>query len=346
MSVVSGLPVRVGALSFRAHPRAVIVVVALLLVVVGLALLGLLTGDFALNLTQLWNTLQGAGTGGQKYIVFDLRLPRVTTAVLVGAGLGVSGAIFQSLSRNPLGSPDIIGFSTGSATGAILVLIVFGGGMTQIALGSILGGVVAAIAVYGLAYRTGVQGYRLILIGIGVTAVLGSLNTYILTRAGLRQAQAAQVWLVGSLNGRGWSEVLPMAIAMAVLLPAAIVLGRRLGILEMGDETATMLGIRTEPTRLSLVVISVALTAVATACAGPIAFVALAAPQLARRLAGSSGVALLPAAAMGATLLLGGDVLSQRVFGQNALPVGVATAAIGGLYLAWLLATEWRSGRR
>ncbi|SER06486.1 FecCD family ABC transporter permease [Actinokineospora terrae] len=346
MSVVSGVPVRVGALSFRAHPRAVIVVVALLFVVAGLALLGLLTGDFALNLAQLWNTLQGAGTGGQKYIVFDLRLPRVTTAVLVGAGLGVSGAIFQSLSRNPLGSPDIIGFSTGSATGAILVLIVFGGGMTQIALGSILGGVIAAIIVYGLAYRTGVQGYRLILIGIGVTAVLGSLNTYILTRAGLRQAQAAQVWLVGSLNGRGWSEVLPMAIAMAVLLPAAIVLGRRLGVLEMGDETATMLGIRTEPTRLSLVVISVALTAVATACAGPIAFVALAAPQLARRLAGSSGVALLPAAAMGATLLLGGDVLSQRVFGQNALPVGVATAAIGGLYLAWLLATEWRSGRR
>ncbi|GAA3046639.1 FecCD family ABC transporter permease [Actinokineospora globicatena] len=346
MSVVTGVPVRLGAVSFRAHPRAILVVVGLLLLAAGLALLGLLTGDFPLNLTQLWNTLQGAGTGGQKYIVFDLRLPRVTIAVLVGAALGISGAIFQSLSRNPLGSPDIIGFSTGSATGAILVLVVFGGGMTEIALGSIAGGIVAAIVVYGLAYRTGVQGYRLILIGIGVTAVLGSLNTYVLTRAGLRQAQAAQVWLVGSLNGRGWSEVLPIAISLAVLLPAAVILGRRLAVLEMGDETATMLGIRTEPTRLSLVVISVALTAVATACAGPIAFVALAAPQLARRLAGSSGVALLPAAAMGAALLLGGDVLSQRAFGQNALPVGVTTAAIGGLYLAWLLATEWRSGRR
>ncbi|MBM7773062.1 iron complex transport system permease protein [Actinokineospora baliensis] len=346
MSLVTGTPVRIGGLSTRAHPRAIIVVFALLAVTFGLAVLGMLTGDFPLTLTQLLDTLNGAGTGGQKYIVFDLRLPRVSIAVIVGAALGISGAIFQSLSRNPLGSPDIIGFSTGSATGAILVLIVFGGGVTQIALGSIAGGIVAAIVVYGLAYRTGVQGYRLILIGIGVTAVLGSLNTYILTRAGLRQAQAAQVWLVGSLNGRGWSEVLPVAIALALLLPAALVLGRRLGFLEMGDETATMLGIRTEPTRLALVVISVALTAVATACAGPIAFVALAAPQLARRLAGSAGVAIVPAAAMGAALLLAGDVLSQRAFGQNALPVGVATAAIGGLYLAWLLASEWRSGRR
>ncbi|WP_026425988.1 FecCD family ABC transporter permease [Actinokineospora inagensis] len=338
--------VRVGVLSFRAHPRAIAVVGGLLLLAAGLALLGLLTGDFPLNLTQLANTLGGAGTGGQKYIVYDLRLPRVTVALLVGAALGVSGAIFQSLARNPLGSPDIIGFSGGSATGAILVLVVFGGGITQIAVGSVLGGIAAAVVVYGLAYRTGVQGYRLILIGIGVTAVLGSLNTYILTRAGLRQAQAAQVWLIGSLNGRGWTEALPVAIALAVLLPTAVVLGRRLGILEMGDETATMLGIRTEWTRLSLVVVSVALTAVSTACAGPITFVALAAPQLARRLAGSSGVALLPAAAMGAVLLLAGDVLSQRAFGQNALPVGVATAALGGIYLAWLLATEWRSGRR
>ncbi|PPK63644.1 iron complex transport system permease protein [Actinokineospora auranticolor] len=343
---MTGVPVRVGRMSLRAHPRAIVVVVALLAATSGLAVLEMLTGDFPLTYTQLVDTLGGAGTGGQKYVVFDLRLPRVAVAVLVGAALGISGAIFQSLSRNPLGSPDIIGFASGSATGAILVLVVFGGGITQIALGSILGGIAAAVAVYGLAHRTGVQGYRLILIGIGVTAVLGSLNTYILTRAGLRQAQAAQVWLVGSLNGRGWSEVLPVAVALVLLLPAGVVLGRKLNLLEMGDETATMLGVRVESTRLLLVVVSVALTAVATACAGPIAFVALAAPQLARRLAGSSGPALLPAAAMGAALLLGGDVLSQRAFGQNALPVGVATAALGGVYLAWLLATEWRSGRR
>ncbi|WP_018685837.1 FecCD family ABC transporter permease [Actinokineospora enzanensis] len=339
---VTGTPVRAAGVSFRAHPRGVIVVLALLIAVAGLAVLALFTGDFHLTLDQLVNTLNGEGTGGQEYVVYDLRLPRLAVAILVGAALGVSGAIFQSLSRNPLGSPDLIGFSSGSATGAILVLIVFGGGVAQIALGSIVGGIVAAVLVYGLAYRTGVQGYRLILIGIGVTAVLGSLNTYMLTRAGLRQAQAAQVWLVGSLNGRGWSEVVPMAIALGVLLPAAVVLGRKLNLLEMGDETATMLGVRVEPARLTLVVVSVALTAVATATAGPITFVALAAPQLARRLAGSAGPALLPAAAMGSALLLGGDVLSQRVFGQNALPVGVATAALGGVYLAWLLASEWR----
>ncbi|GLZ40772.1 iron chelate uptake ABC transporter family permease subunit [Actinokineospora sp. NBRC 105648] len=344
--VVSWRTVRARGLSLRVRPRSALVVGVLLVAIAGLAVLALLTGDFPLSFTQLLNTLDGAGTGGQQYVVYDLRLPRLTVAVLVGAALGISGAIFQSLSRNPLGSPDIIGFSTGSATGAVLVLVVFGGGVAQIAAGSVLGGVVAAVVVYGLAYRNGVQGYRLILIGIGVTAVLGSLNTYILTRAGLRQAQAAQVWLVGSLNGRGWSEVVPVAIALVLVLPAALVLGRRLDLLEMGDETATMLGVRVERTRLSLVVVSVALTAVATAAAGPITFVALAAPQVARRLAGASGPALLPSAALGATLLLASDVLSQRVFGQNKLPVGVTTAAVGGVYLAWLLAREWRSGRR
>ncbi len=343
---VTGRTLRLGGASVRVRLRSVVVVLVLLALTTGLAALATVTGDFPLTPAQVVATLRGEGTGGMEYVLFDLRLPRLAVAVLVGAALGVSGAIFQSLSRNPLGSPDIIGFSTGSATGAVLVLVVFGGGFAEIAAGSVLGGLATAVLVYGLAFRGGVQGYRLILVGIGVTAVLASVNTYVLTRAGLRQAQAAQVWLVGSLNGRSWGHVLPVAVALVVLLPAALLLGRALVLLEMGDETAAVLGTRVEPARLSLVVVSVALTAVATACAGPIGFVALAAPQLARRLAAGSGPGLAPSAAMGAALLLGADVLSQRAFGQNALPVGVVTAAVGGFYLAWLLAREWRSGRR
>ena len=345
-TVLSGAVARVGDRSVRVHPRSVVVVALLLAGTFGVYVLGLMTGDFPLTVGQIADTLNGMGTGGMEYVVFDLRLPRLTTAVLVGAALAVSGAVFQSLSRNPLGSPDIIGFSAGSATGAIVVLIGTGGGMLAIAAGSVIGGIATAVVVYVLAYRGGVQSYRLILIGIGVSAVLASVNTFVLTRAGLRQAQAAQVWLMGSLNGRGWDQVLLIVCAVAVLLPAAIALGKRLALLEMGDATAAALGVRPERSRLALVVVSVALTGAATAAAGPIGFVALAAPQLAKRLCRSTGPALVPAAAMGAFLLLLSDVLSQRLFGQNTLPVGVATAAVGGVYLAWLLAREWRSGWR
>ncbi|WP_235925944.1 FecCD family ABC transporter permease [Actinokineospora pegani] len=334
------------AVSVRVRPRSVAVVAVLLAGIAAVAVLGLMTGDFALTLGEVLGSLAGRGPGGVDYVVLDLRLPRVLAAVLVGAALGVSGAVFQSLSRNPLGSPDIIGFSAGSATGAIIVLIGTGGGLLAIAGGSVLGGVAAAVLVYALAYRGGVAGYRLVLIGIGVSAVLASVNTFVLTRAGLRQAQAAQVWLVGSLNGRGWDQVLLLACAVAVLLPLAVLLGRNLALLEMGDGVAAALGVRPERSRLALVVVSVALVAVSTACAGPIGFVALAAPQVARRLCRSAGPALVGSAATGAFLLLASDVGSQRLFGTNTVPVGIATAAVGGVYLAWLLTGEWRRGRR
>jgi iron complex transport system permease protein len=311
---VRGRVVRTAHVSFRVAERAVAVSLALLLAVAGVGLVTLTTGDFELTIAE------------------------------VEKSLVVSGAILQRLSGNPLASPDIIGFTQGAATGAILVIVLVDGGMAQIGAGALVGGVLTAIVVYLLAFKQGVQGFRLILIGIGISFVLLSVNQYLITRASLTDAIAAQAWQVGGLNGRGWEHARVVGAAVAVLLPLALCFGRRLGLLEMGDASAKGLGVNTERTRLALIAISVGLAAVATAAAGPVSFLALAAPQLARRLTGSAGAGLIPAALMGALLLTAGDLAVQRLFSPAQLPVGIATGALGGLYLIWLLAHEWRRG--
>jgi iron complex transport system permease protein len=336
--------VRTRGLSFRWEPRTARSVVGLLLALLLLGFGALLTGAVDIPPADVLASLAGRGSGGVDYSVLRLRLPRLATAIGVGAALGMAGAIFQTISRNPLGSPDIIGFTTGSATGGLVAILVLGAGGPSTSLAAVVGGLVTAVVVYLLAYRRGVDGFRLILIGIGINAVLVAANNYLIARARLSKAQEAQVWLVGSLNGRTWSDALTVAVVLAGLLPVALAFGRRMPVLEMGPEAARARGVPVEGTTLALVGIGVALTAVATAAAGPVAFVALAAPQLARRLSRTEGAGLVTAALMGAALLVASDVLAQRLVESRPLPVGIGTGLVGGFYLAWLLAREWRRG--
>lgn len=345
-----------GRVSVRLDVRTTTICLGLVVAIVLVGILALTTGDFPLSFGEVVRALVGSGSPAHEFVVLTLRLPRLLTGILVGIALGLGGAVFQSLARNPLGSPDIIGFNTGAATGAVLAILVAGASSAGIAASAVAGGVVTALAVYVLAFKRGVHGYRLVLIGIGISAMLLSVNDYLLTRAKLEEAQSAALWLLGSLNGRGWEHVVPVALVLAVLVPVLLSFGRKLRLLEMGDDAASALGIPVERTRLILVVVSVAISAVAIASAGPITFVALAAPQLARQLCRSPGVGLVSSALMGAFLLTVSDLLAQRLFtllgwlgfdvaAGTQLPVGVMTGAIGGLYLAWLLTREWRSGR-
>ncbi|ADP82534.1 FecCD family ABC transporter permease [Pseudofrankia inefficax] len=334
-----------GRVSLLVPVRSCVVGAALVALIVAVGCVALTTGDYHIPLPDVVRALLGGGDGSTRFIVITLRLPRLLTGVLVGAALGVGGAMFQSLSRNPLGSPDIIGFDTGAATGALLVILVLHGTMAQVAAGAVVGGVATALLVYLLAMKRGVQGYRLILVGIGIAAMLSSVNDFLLTRASINDAQSAAVWLTGSLNGRGWEHVRPVALAVAVLLPLASWLGRDLRMLELGDDTARALGVHAERARAASVVVGVGLSAAATACAGPIVFVALAAPQVTRRLTRLPGPNIIPSALTGALLLTASDLAAQRAFAPTQLPVGVATGVVGGLYLAWLLSREWRQGR-
>jgi len=332
-------------MSARLPLRPFLVGVALALVTLGLAVVAIGLGDYPISPSEVIDTLLGGGTQATSFIIETLRLPRVLLAVLVGVALGISGAIFQSLTGNPLGSPDIVGFTNGSATGALIVITVLGGSGLQVSAGALAGGLVTAALVYGLAFKRGVSGYRLVLIGIGISAVALAANDYLLTRARIEEAVAATVWLVGSLNGRSWEQVRPLAGALVVLIPAALLLSRPLRLLEMGDDAARALGLRVEPARLAIVLVAVALVAVATTAAGPIGFVALAAPQLARRLARLPNPGIATSALMGAGLLLASDIAGQRLLGDTQLPVGLMTGLTGGVYLAWLLVAERKRGR-
>ncbi len=330
---------RFGSRSLLWRPRTVLVcgLLAGLAVVLSVVLLG--TGTLAFSPGQVLSSLIGSGDNAMvDRVIWRLRLPRVLTGLCVGAALGMSGAIFQSISRNPLGSPDIIGFSTGAATGAIAQIILFDSGPLATALAAVLSGVATALVVFLLARTAGHSAStKLVLVGLGMGATLAGVNTILMVAGHLDQASAAQIWLAGSLATRTWAHVVPAALGLAVMAPIALAHARRLDLLEMGDDAARQLGVGAERTRLVMVMAAVGLTAIATAAAGPIAFIALAGPQLARRLTRAPDVPLVAGAAMGAVLLLSADLISQRVpFGVN-LPIGLTTGLLGGLYLLWIL---------
>ncbi|MEU9132614.1 iron chelate uptake ABC transporter family permease subunit [Kitasatospora sp. NPDC048540] len=334
-----------GGYSLRLHRRAVAVCAVLTAALSAAVVWTLTTGDFPLAVSDVLDVLSGGGARADRYIVMELRLPRVLTAVLVGAALGVAGSLFQSVARNPLGSPDVIGFTLGSATGALLVILVIGGSAATVAGGAVAGGLLTSLLVYLLARSGSAQGYRLVLVGIGVSSLLASVNDYLIARASFSDAAGAAVWLTGSLNARGWEHCVPMAAVLALLLPAALLLGRPLRLLEMGDDAAASLGVRPDRLRLWLVLVGVGLTAAATAAAGPIPFVALVAPQAVRRLTGATGPNLAGSAVLGALLLVLSDLAAQRLLAPTQLPVGVLTGVLGGCYLVWLIARQWRTGR-
>ncbi|MFF7935775.1 iron chelate uptake ABC transporter family permease subunit [Streptomyces sp. NPDC007940] len=334
-----------GGLSLRLDVRAAVVVALILLAALTASVLLIGTGDFPIPAGDVLRTLFGNGNAGQEFIVNELRLPRVLVGLLVGASLGLGGALFQAISRNPLGSPDVLGLSQGATAGALTMIVLFSGSAAQVTTGALVGGLATGLAIYLLAWKQGVHGYRLVLVGIGVSAIVTAVNGYLLTRSTLTEAAQAVVWMTGSLSGRDWAQVWPLLWLCAILVPLVLANARGLRMMEMGDDVSHALGVRVERVRLLLLVAAVLLTAAATAAAGPVSFVALTAPQLARRLTRSPGPNLLPSLCMGATLLVTADWVSQKVFGADQLPVGVVTGVLGGVYLLWLLVTERRAGR-
>lgn len=305
------------------------------LLALALSLYSMTLGALTLDYADIMAALQHQGTSVSEKIVWDIRLPRICGALAVGAALGAAGSVFQSISRNALGSPDIIGFTTGAATGAVAQIMLVDAGATATAIAAVATGVATAALVYLLARRGG--GYQLILIGIGVGALLSAWNTLLLARGDYELALRARLWLSGSLQGRGWSDILPAIVGVLVGIPLLIGISRHLTIMEMGDEVAHQLGISVHRMRRIALFTGVGLTALAVAAAGPIAFVALAGPQICKHLTRSGNVQVLGSSAVGAVLLLGADCLAQALPMQATLPVGLLTGFLGGIYLLVLL---------
>lgn len=335
------------------RPRSMLVAAAGFVAVVLAMAVNIGHGEYPVSVPEVLGVLVGGGDPAQQFIVLELRLPRSLTGALVGAALAVSGAITQAISRNPLASPDILGITAGAGAAAVSVIVLGGsygaisGPLASIGipLAALAGGFLTAAAIYLLAYRKGIEGYRLVLVGIGINAVLISVTSWLLIIADVTDAGRATVWLTGSLNARGWEHVAPVSLALVVLVPAALLLAFVLGALQYGDDTARGLGIRVNRSRSALLLVAVALAAVATASAGPIVFVALVAPQLAVRLAGAPRPPLLASATIGAALTVTSDLVARTAFGGTELPVGIITAVIGAPFLLYLLARRTREVR-
>lgn len=327
----------------RAQRRSTAVSIGAAIAIVAVSCVSLSIGDLAVPLDQVVPALMGTGAAEFTFVVRDLRLPRVMAALLVGAAFGLSGSVFQSIARNPLASPDIIGVTAGASAAAVFLLLVASASSVGVALGAFAGAGLTSLAVYLLAWRSGLSPYRLVLVGIGLGALLSAVTAYLLTRSDINDAQRATVWLVGSLNATTWSQVRPLVVTVAVLLPCIVLLRAQLGVLQLGDDTAVGLGVTVERARLVLLVGAVGLAAAATAAAGPVAFVAFVSAPIARRLV-RQPLTLLPAALVGALLVVSADLLGRRLFAPTELPVGILTGIVGAPYLLWLLARSNRIG--
>lgn len=332
------------AWSVRVHVRSSVVGAVLVAATAVVAVVSIMVGDFPLTAGQVLGAVFGDGGPDAEFVVDTLRLPRALTAMLVGAALGMSGAVFQSLARNPLGSPDVIGFESGAAAGAVVMITTSDASSAQVAAGAVAGGVATALLVYVLAYRRGLAASRLVLVGIGIGFTASAVVDHLITRARIHDVQRAAVWLTGSLNGRTWDHVRIVGVALLALAPLIVLTQRSLDRLELGDDAAAALGVRVGRAKLVAALLAVCLAAIAVAAAGPIAFVALVSAPIARRLTSSPGACVVPAACVGAFVTMAADLAARRVLAPTELPVGIATAVIGAPYLLWLLSRRARVG--
>jgi iron complex transport system permease protein len=263
----------------------------------------------------------------------------------VGLAFGVAGALIQTVARNPLASPDIIGISQGASVVTVGALTFGVTSFSVLPYLSVAGGLLAGALVYVFAWRGGLHAARFVLIGIGFSIALKSVTTLFMTKNDVLVAQQAQVWMTGSLNGRGYDEALPLSVVLLVAVPAVAWAAWAQRTVSMDDDTATALGVRLGRVRLGLVVLGVVLASVATGAAGPVDFVALMAPQIARRLTRTAQIPLLSSGLMGAFVVVLGDLLAKTLFLPTEVPVGVLTAGVGAPYLIWLL-IRTHGGRR
>jgi len=327
----------------RQSTRRRVVTLVLAVLVVAAFATSLMVGRTFYPPSDVWRVVVGDDVPGASYAVGRLRLPRAVLALIAGCCFGLSGVTFQTMLRNPLASPDVIGISAGASTAAAFAIVTLSLGGTAVSLFAIVVGLGVAMLIYVLSYRDGVAGTRLILIGIGIAAMLQSITAYILSQAGAWDLQEAQRWLTGSLNGADWQDVLPALAALVVLAPVLLSQVRDLDLLQLGDDAASALGVRVELTRLVVIVAAVGLIAFATAATGPIAFVAFLAGPIAARIIGPGGSLLVPAALVGALLVLVADLCGQYAF-DHRYPVGIVTGVLGAPYLVYLIIRSNRVG--
>ena len=326
----------------RGNRRWAVLVCVLAVVTCALAVGVLTIGNTNYSPAVVWQVLTGAQVEGASYAVWEVRLPRLLAGLLVGFAFGVAGNMFQTMLRNPLASPDVIGITSGASVTAVFCILVLGWSSGQASPAAVVSGLLVAAAIYGLSSIGGFTGGKLILVGLGVQALTRAVTSYLLLRAASYDVPAALRWLSGSLNGVQLADV-GMLLLVVPLAVAVLGLGRQLRVLELGDAAAVMLGVRPNLVRAALVVCSVIMIALGTAVTGPIACVTFLAGPIATRMLGQQGRASVPAGLVGVILVLAADLIGQNFLGTR-FPVGVVTGILGTPYLLYLLVAMNKKG--
>lgn len=328
--------------SFQFKKRLPIVLAILSLVTLVVAILCIAVGEYAISPVDIWYTLIGAGSAKQEFIIMTLRMPRIIVAFLVGAGLAASGTILQGITRNYLASPGIIGLNAGASLAAVAAIVLFPAlGQAFLPMAAFVGAFLTAVIIYLLAWQQGSSPIRMILVGLGVTSIASALVTLVLTFGQIRLVNQAAIWMIGSMYGRDWEHVWPLVVTQAIFLPLSLLFARHLNLLQMGNDVAKGLGGRIETEGGLLLLFSIALASSAVAAAGPLNFVGLMAPHIARRLVGNThGGLLLTAAFCGGLIVLLADLLGRVLFAPIEIPCGIITAVIGAPYFLYLLYGE------
>ena len=333
----------VGRWSVLISPRHVLIGLMLLALGLAVAVAALRLGKFTVSTQEVIDALQGRGRRIVQVVVVTWKLPRILLGLVAGLALGVAGAVFQTITRNPLGSPDLIGFSTGAQTGILVSVLLLPGSMLSTSLASFIGGAAVGAVTYLVSLRGGFTGLRFILVGIAISSMLVSVNRWLLVRVDDDEGLGALKAITGSLGAARWPVVTPACLAIGVTVALTLLASRHLRVLSLGEQVATILGSPTRRASALLVLLGTVLVAVVTMAAGPIGFVALVAPHLARLLTGSPQPPLLVSGLTGSLLLAGADLLSQLLL--ESMPASVVTNAVGGLYLMVAL-TVAAHGRR
>lgn len=329
------------SISFKSDRRVPKVLLILIVITLVAMLISIGYGEYYIAPLDVVKTLFGLPTANDDYgfIINTLRLPRTIVAFLVGVGLAIAGTITQGITRNQLAAPDIIGINAGAALAAVTLIVVFPNiPIFFIPIAAFAGALTVAILIYLLAWQEGSSPVKLILVGIGVSLIANSLTNLMITFGDINTVSQALVWLAGSVYGRSWSQVWALIPWIVVFGLIALILGRELNTLNLGDEVAQVLGSRLEWQRGFLLLTSVALAGASVATAGAVGFVGLMAPHLGRQLVSASHEGLLPVAAiMGGMLVVIADLLGRVMFAPLELPCGIITAAVGAPYFVYLL---------
>ncbi|MGO4537723.1 FecCD family ABC transporter permease [Paenibacillus sp. 2TAB19] len=303
----------------------------------------LLLGSTIYPIKDVVRALSGEQIKGVSFAVNTIRLPRMLAGLFAGFAFGIAGYTFQTMLRNPLANPNVIGITSGSSAAAVFCITVLQTSGAVISVASVVAGLATVILIYILSRGKTFSIGRLILIGIGIQAMLDAFISYLLLVSAEQDVPAALRWLTGSLNGSQMDELPPLVITIIIFAPIIILLGKHLSILELGEQSATSLGVSTDRTRIALIVSSVIIIAIATATTGPIAFVSFLAGPIAKRLVGIGFSGVIPAGLVGVNLVLASDLIGQFAF-EYRFPVGIITGLLGAPYLIFLLIRMNRKG--